>query len=376
MPEMDTSPAKTILVSRVMMQSQRGGLAAVVLIILLVQLLSAAETREKKHVLVLYSQDKVHPAHELTDRGIREAFQSNKLFDVQLYTEYLDLSRFGSTEHLRTVADYLHRKYAGIKIDLIIGVYPAAVDVLLGEAQAAFPGVPIVACEVSRSYAKNLENSPSRAFITGTIIADNIAGLLDTALQLRPGAKSVALVAGTTPNDGYSEQVFRDALKHYAGKIELIDLTKLPMAQILARVGSLPPESILLYSGILEDGEGRSFVPREALSLISQASNAPVFGIYDTYMGYGIVGGRLVSFERQGGEAAALALRILGGESPASIPFAAGSGIRQPLRLAGTQALEYPRERRSTRQRNPLQTAVILGKVQVGDHRSGSLDSA
>ena len=39
---------------------------------------------------MLYSEDKAHPAHELTDRGIRAVFRSNKLFDVQLYTEYLD----------------------------------------------------------------------------------------------------------------------------------------------------------------------------------------------------------------------------------------------------------------------------------------------
>jgi len=46
-----------------------------------------------------------------------------------------------------------------------------------------------------------------------------------------------------------------------------------------------------------------------------------VFGPYDSFMGYGIVGGRLVSWEQLGREAAALALRILKGESPGSIPF-------------------------------------------------------
>jgi len=332
-----------------MMQIQRGSSAAIWLVLLLVQLLYAAEPKETKRILILYSEDKAHPAHELTDRGIRQAFQSNKLFDVELYTEYLDLTRFSGTAHLRTVADYLHRKYGGLKIDVIIGVYPAAVDVLLGEAQVAFPGVPIVACEVSRPYAENLDNSPSRAFVTGVVMAENIGGLLDNALRLRPGTKSVALIAGTTPNDCYSEQVFRNALKHYAGKLELIDLTKLPMAHILARVSSLPPESIVLYSGILVDGEGRSFVPREALSLISQASNAPVFGIYDTYVGYGVVGGRLVSFERQGGEAASLALRILGGESPASIP------------VAGDQAYANLFDWRELKRRNIPESSVPPG---------------
>jgi hypothetical protein len=46
-----------------------------------------------------------------------------------------------------------------------------------------------------------------------------------------------------------------------------------------------------------------------------------VFGPYDSFMGYGIVGGRVVSWEQLGREAAALALRISKGESPGSIPF-------------------------------------------------------
>jgi PAS domain S-box-containing protein len=46
-----------------------------------------------------------------------------------------------------------------------------------------------------------------------------------------------------------------------------------------------------------------------------------VFGLYDTYLGHGIVGGHLVSFERQGRIAAAMALQILAGASPVDIPF-------------------------------------------------------
>jgi PAS domain S-box-containing protein len=304
-----------------MMRIQKVTLAGIFLLLLLTQSLYAAESRETKAVLVLYSEDKAHPAHELTDQGIRAAFRSNKLFDVQLYTEYLDLSRFGSTAHVRSLAEYLRSKYSESKIDAIIAVYPAAVDFLRGEARAAFPGVPIVACEVFRPFAESLDSSPSRSFITGVIMGENIAGVLDAALRMRPHTKHVALISGTEPNDAYSEEVFRNGLKPYAGKLELIDLTRLPMEDILTRVGTLPPNTIVLYSTLFRDGAGKSFVPREALSTISKAANSPVFSLYDSYLGYGIVGGRLVSWGQQGAEAAAMALRILGGESPASIPF-------------------------------------------------------
>jgi PAS domain S-box-containing protein len=179
--------------------------------------------------------------------------------------------------------------------------------------------VPIVACEIIRDTAENLDRSPWRRITTGVIIGDNAASVLESALRLRPGTKGAALVGGTAPNDAYNE--FTRVLESYAEKIELIDLTKLPMQEILTRVGSLPPDTIILYSSIFRDGANQIFVPREALSLISAAANQPVFGVYDSYMGYGIVGGSLMSFERQGREAATLTLRIMAGESPASIPF-------------------------------------------------------
>jgi PAS domain S-box-containing protein len=304
-----------------MIRIRRYSATAILLLLLLVQPLYGAQSKQTKAVLLLYSEDKAHPAHELTDQGIRETFRSNKLFDIILYTEYLDLSRFSGTDHLRTVADYLRRKYAGLKIDVLIGVYPAAVDMLLGEGRSAFLGVPIVACEMTGPYAESLVNSPSRAFITGVVMAENMEGLLDAAFRMRPNMKRVALISGIGPNDAYSEKVFRNGLKAYDDRLELIDLTRLPMGNILTRVRTLPPDTIVLYSGILRDGAGTSFVPREALSMISQAANSPVFSLYDTFLGYGIVGGRLVSLEQQGKEAAALTLRILGGESPASLPF-------------------------------------------------------
>jgi hypothetical protein len=134
-----------------MTQIQRIILAALLFLVLLAQSLFAEQIKQSKNVLVLYIEDTEHPAHKLTDIGIRETFRSNKLFDVQLYTEYLDMSRFRSSSHTTTLVDYLSRKYAGLKIDAIITTYPAIVDLLLGEAKAAFPGTPIIASLVSSS---------------------------------------------------------------------------------------------------------------------------------------------------------------------------------------------------------------------------------
>jgi PAS domain S-box-containing protein len=295
--------------------------AGLLLSLPLLQPLWAGQAREIKRVLILYSEDAAHPAHGLTDQGILSIFHSNTLFDVRVYKEYMDVTRFTGPANAQAFADYLARKYAGTKIDTIITVYPAAVEFLLGEAIDVFPDTPVVANQLNRAYAEKLKDSAPRRAITGTITGDNAAGVLDSAYRIRPGTKRVALVAGTAPNNVYSEQVFRKGLEPYLEKLELINLTKLSMEETLTRVSALPPDTIVLYAAITSDGEGRSFVPREALLSISRAANAPVFGLYDSFMGYGIVGGRLVSWEQLGIEAADMALRIMDGEPAASIPF-------------------------------------------------------
>jgi len=158
----------------------------------------------EKNVLVLYSEDKAHPAHELTDRGIRSAFRSNKLFEVRLYDEYLDGSRFKDPAIAQAFADYLRRKYAGFKIDAIIAVYWKALDFLLQEAVDVFPQTPIVVTQLTRAHAENLEHSLRPRSITGTVFGDNITDFLAAAFEMRPGTKRVARkVEWRLPNGMY-----------------------------------------------------------------------------------------------------------------------------------------------------------------------------
>ena len=295
--------------------------AVFLLSLLLAQPSRAAEPTETKRVLVLYSLTVGLPANEETDRGIRAAFRSSLSFDVQLYLEYLDHNRFNGVDKDRAFADYLRRKYSGIKIDAIITVHRQAVEFLLSEKDNFFPGAPIVASQIDKITAEQLDRSPLRRNLTVVVTGDNASGLLADALRLRPGTRRVALVTGVTPVDSIGEDLIRKALRPYHKTLEVIDLKKLPMREILARVGSLPGDTIVFFAAMFKDGAGRSFLPREALSSVSRASNAPVFGLYDTFLGHGIVGGKLVSFEQLGREAATVALRILSGASPASIPF-------------------------------------------------------
>lgn len=70
-----------------------------------------------------------------------------------------------------------------------------------------------------------------------------------------------------------------------------------------------------------QDGDGRSFLPNDALTLISGAANAPTYVNSEDALDSGAVGGHLISFAALGRDTARLALRILHGERAADIPF-------------------------------------------------------
>jgi len=297
-------------------------------LVLLVLLLSTGQDasaslpqKPQKRILLLYGVDRMHPAHEMTEQGIRSVAASDPTYDIELYSEYMDSSRFQGLEYKETLARFLNDKYSAEKPDLVITVYPSALSFVLNYCEHTFPGIPVVACTIFESTARELEQTAERARTTGVIFKGDIGDIVPMARALRPGMRRIALVGGASDLDKITLKVIRNAMKQYEPEMEVLDITGLAMSRIIERVGSLPSDSIILYSSIFTDGQGRHFMSRQALGMILRATNVPVFSPFDSYLGYGIVGGNLLSFEAQGRKAAELAMRILAGESPGDIPF-------------------------------------------------------
>jgi signal transduction histidine kinase len=70
-----------------------------------------------------------------------------------------------------------------------------------------------------------------------------------------------------------------------------------------------------------EDSVGMNYSTAEIIEQISAESSVPVYGLYDTLLGHGIVGGSLQSAESQGKLAGGLAVRVLKGERPEDMPI-------------------------------------------------------
>jgi PAS domain S-box-containing protein len=278
----------------------------------------AAGPDAPKLVVVVYpSESDGAPGIVLVNRAIRSTFAGESPGRIEIRNEYVDTSRLREADFKQAQVSLLRQKYAGRNVDLVIAVMSSGLDFALEHRDELFPGVPIVFVAVDQKEVK-----PRRlpADVIGAPVRMDLRGTLDLALRLHPDTRRVFVIAGSAPFDVEWEAEARRTFRPDEDRFEFVYLTGLSMDELLARVAELPEKSIIYYLHIHQDGTGNPLIPSAALERLAARANAPIYGHVDTYVGRGIVGGRVFNFETEGVTAARLALRILAGERSESIP--------------------------------------------------------
>jgi hypothetical protein len=268
-----------------------------------------------RSVVVLYPADSDQsPGRAIYYQGIRTTFAESSPVHIDIYYEYVEDARSPDTGQLLLHAEYLQRKYAGRKIDLVISC--GTLGFVLKFRDRIFPRVPVVSTSADEGEGQT-QKLP--ADVLAVPRKRDIAPTLDLALRLHPNTRSIFVIAGKGPFDAQMKAEAQKAFLSYEKKLEFRYLSGLPMENLLHEVARLPARSIIFYLCVGQDGTGQPFVPAAVLERLAAAANAPIYGLADSFLGRGVVGGRMYSFEAEGKMAARLGLRILEGEKPETI---------------------------------------------------------
>ena len=302
----------------------------------------ARVVRPARIVVLLYPEARLLPEILAVEDAIRPALDPDG--EVSLYTEYLDLARATDEQYERQVIALLREKYASRRVDLIMPVAFPALRFFLSHRAELFPGVPAVFCAANLDAVAGLDLGSD---ITGVRLPSEWGATLDAALALQPGTRRAVVISGTSATDQNLQAAAAHDLARYRGRVDIRYLADRPIGGLLDEVAALPKDTIVLFVSLLRDQAGRLFTDPEAVSLIARASSVPVYSWSATHLGHGIVGGRLTSFESQGTRAAELAVRVLGGERPGTLPVVDGSGTaymfdQRQLRRWGLSTARLP----------------------------------
>jgi PAS domain S-box-containing protein len=264
-----------------------------------------------KNVLILHATESNMPLNLRTDRAIMRVLEAGGVGLKNQFYEYLDLHRNPDVKYRKSLADVMRLRYGDRKIDAIITLYPEALNFVLNEGKALFAAVPIVALYMFPGFEPPGRGSP----IIQHVLRTEMVGTLECALKLAPSTKHVYVVGGSHPLDKKNEVQARQDFKKWEGQLDFRYVSDMSVEGMLAAVSTAPPETIVFYMAVSADSTGKTFNPRDVAERLGQVSSAPVFGLYETLLGHGIVGGSLVSYEGIGAQAGQLVLNFLGSGS-------------------------------------------------------------
>lgn len=291
----------------------RLGLVCALILTVAVLLPDTAVSQETQRVLLLHSYNQGLTWTDSEDAGIRSQLDQ-RTEDVEVHTEYLDAKRVIAEGHETRFFEFLREKYRSTPFDVIIATDDDAYNFLSRYRDALSPATPVVFCGV------NYLGSRPDGF-TGIVEVFDIPRTLDAALKLQPDASRIVVINDMSATGQANKRIFtEEVIPKYSERVGFVFYEDFTMSELLDKVRQVPSDDIILLMTFNQDAEGQVFSYDQSIALISKDARAPMYGVWDFYLGKGIVGGALVRGADQGRIAGEMALRILDGTPPQEIP--------------------------------------------------------
>jgi signal transduction histidine kinase len=269
----------------------------------------------RRSVLLLDQGYVGSPWYDAYSNAFRSALAGRSDEGIAIQAEHLDFGHFSDPEHVDILRAYLLGKYRNSPINVIVAAGPKALEFALQVRGELGSNVPVVFSIVDTATLARLR--PSNA--TGHILQYTLRDQITSARALVPDLRHVALVGDPLETQSFMDE-FRRELPIFSAQLDFIDLTGLSLQDVKRRVAELPENTAIVYTAINVDGAGVSYIPRDALVAIAGVANRPIVIDSETMLGYGGTGGFVASPTVLAQQTAQLALRVLNGQDPSTIP--------------------------------------------------------
>ena len=285
----------------------------------------AAARQERGAVLILSGVQYGLPVSDALVAGSVAALKEKGVETNDIFVEYLDLVRFDSPGRQAALAELLREKFARRKLGLVIAQNQWALDFLTQHGGDLLPpGLPVLSTLVATPPVA-WRGTPHR--VLNVINQYDLAGTLRHGLELFPRTRRLVLVAGADSQQPVFHARAATTLATLRNQVELEDTVAMPYEEMLQRVATLPPDTLVLLGTYFKDLTGRNLIPAEVAAAVAQRANVPVLGLYDPHIQAGLTGGSVVQPAAVGRRAGEIGFDLLSGTR---LPDAGDEGIEVP----------------------------------------------
>jgi signal transduction histidine kinase len=281
---------------------------------------STPTPKTNKRIVLLYTHRVVSPVNSEWYQGIMAELKAAFPEQLDIDIEYLELLRNDDEEYEQRWIELLRAKYSRKPPDLVIPIYISAIEFVNQHREKIFPNTPVVFCSATQNLADIVRKTPGT---TGTVFEIDFNGTRELIKRTLPDVKNLVVITGATRE----KLDLRSALgvgllfSMYFGQVFELDVWDgVPLSEMQERIVKLKSDTAVLMLTYDFDRVGNQYVTVEVAEELSKISPVPVFGVFDSLVGRGVVGGSMASVYGQGRLAGRLAVEILRGKKPEELP--------------------------------------------------------
>lgn len=269
-----------------------------------------------KDILLIHSYHKGYKWSDDISKVIENNFSDKE--NTFLSTVYMDTKRVDTPEYLEEFYHYYKERFKHYTFDVVMVADNSALAFVQEHYEELFANTPIVFLGIN-NFETSLITGIKR--ISGVVENVDIEKNIDLILSLHPMLDKVLIInEQSITGDAIRKEIDAVAPK-YKNRIELEHVDSMDMEEIAQKTRQLSKNSVILWVLLFKDKTGRFFTYKENLQEIRKITNTPIYGLWDFYLDYGIVGGFLTSAVSQAEAASKIVEQILAGKNPSHIPI-------------------------------------------------------
>ncbi len=284
-------------------------LLSIITFSMLIKFTVNSETYRKK-ILFISSYSENFASVPYQKLGLKSVFDKEK---VILDVEYMDTKRFDNKESEQVFYEYIKYKINNLPpYDAIIVGDDSALNFSLKYREELFSEKPIIFLGIN-DIELAVKASKDK-YITGVIDETSIKDNIEIALKLHPKTKKVvAIVDGSVTGMGDKKNFYslKDEFKDII--FDDLDISKYTYGEFANKLKELSTDTVLLHMTLYKDKDGIMKNVDDSIEFLVENSDLPIYRFSAGGLGKGIVGGKMISYEKSGQLAAKMVMDYFGG---------------------------------------------------------------
>ena len=271
---------------------------------------------EPKRVLLLHSFGRDFKPWSEYGKAIRADLDRQSPWPLDIIDYSLVSARFSDENPEAPFVEYLRALFAKHPLDLIVSIGAPAANFVQRSRQQLFATTPMVLMAVDQ---RRVQYSNLTANDAAVAVRIDYLSAFENILQVLPDTKDVIVVVGASPIEKFWKEAIEKEVEPLANQIKISWTDELSFEALLKKASTLPPHTAIFWELMIVDAAGVVHEGDAPLTKLHAAANAPIFSYDESFFGSGIVGGPFLLVADSSRQAAAVGIRILGGEKPSEI---------------------------------------------------------